>query len=58
MDFIEQLFGVSPDGGNGLLEAVYLVALLLLGVTLTLGVLRRRRRWRAPERRRRDRPNT
>jgi hypothetical protein len=24
MDFIERLFGVSPDGGSGLLEALYL----------------------------------
>ena len=25
MDFIERLFGVTPDGGSGLLEAVYFV---------------------------------
>ena len=25
MDFIERLFGVAPDGGSGLLEAVYFV---------------------------------
>lgn len=31
MQFIEQLFGVSPDGGSGALElAVLLVSLLLL----------------------------
>ena len=23
MDFIERLFGVAPDGGSGLLEALY-----------------------------------
>jgi len=26
MDFIERWFGISPDGGNGALEAVYVVA--------------------------------
>jgi hypothetical protein len=28
MDFIERLFGISPDGGSGSLEALYLVAIL------------------------------
>ena len=26
MDFIETIFGVSPDGGNGMLEVLYLIA--------------------------------
>jgi hypothetical protein len=30
MDFIEQWFGLSPDGGDGSLEALYLVALFAL----------------------------
>jgi len=32
MDFIERLFGISPDGGSGLTEAsyVFLVALVIL----------------------------
>jgi hypothetical protein len=32
MDFIERLFGISPDGGSGLTEAsyVFLVALVVL----------------------------
>jgi len=25
MDFIEQLFGISPDGGNGALELLFLL---------------------------------
>jgi len=25
MDFIERLFGVSPDGGDGTTEALYLI---------------------------------
>jgi hypothetical protein len=36
MDFIERWFGVFPDGGNGSLEAVYLLtaiaALFVVGV--------------------------
>jgi hypothetical protein len=30
MDFIERLFGVSPDRGDGSLEVVYLVVLLVI----------------------------
>lgn len=30
MDFIERLFGVSPDGGNGTLEAVYLLVIAVV----------------------------
>ena len=26
MDFIERIFGVSPDGGNGSLEGLYVTA--------------------------------
>jgi hypothetical protein len=33
MDFIERLFHVSPDGGNGTLEALYLIA-AVAGVSL------------------------
>ena len=46
MDFIEQLFGISPDGGSGALEALYLMVLpLSVGAAL---VWRRRRRRRRP----------
>jgi hypothetical protein len=27
MDFIERIFGVSPDGGNGTLELLYVVSI-------------------------------
>jgi hypothetical protein len=30
MDFIEQWFGLSPDGGDGSTEAVYLAALVVI----------------------------
>jgi hypothetical protein len=33
MDFIEKLFGVSPDGGNGVLElTLFVIPFLLLGL--------------------------
>ena len=41
MDFIEQWFGLSPDGGDGSLEALYLMALVALIAAL---VFRRRLR--------------
>ena len=41
MDFIEQWFGLSPDGGDGSLEALYLVALVSL---IAAFVFRRRLR--------------
>ncbi|MCC6717911.1 MAG: hypothetical protein IT555_08505 [Acetobacteraceae bacterium] len=28
MDFIEQLFGISPDGGDGSLEVLWIVAMI------------------------------
>ena len=30
MDFIERLFGVSPDGGDGSTELLYIAALLII----------------------------
>ena len=41
MDFIERLFGISPDGGNGVLEAVYLAAIFAIAVL----IFRRRINW-------------
>jgi hypothetical protein len=33
IDFIEKLFGVSPDGGNGALElSFFVISFLLLGL--------------------------
>ena len=29
MDFIEKLFGVSPDGGDGSLETLWLAAIVI-----------------------------
>ena len=43
MDFIEKLFGVSPDGGDGTTELVYVAALLAVVAVVILGrVLRPR----------------
>lgn len=30
MNFIEQWFGVSPDGGDGSLEVLYLIAMVVI----------------------------
>ena len=51
MDFIEQWFHVSPDGGSGALELVYLV----LVPAIVLALVRYRRQVRALLARRRDR---
>ena len=42
MNFIEKLFGVSPDGGSGTLELLLLVAPLI--AVLAIAALARRRR--------------
>jgi hypothetical protein len=34
MDFIEKWFGVSPDGGDGTTELMYLVVLIVVVVAL------------------------
>ena len=57
MHFIEDWFGISPDGGNGLLEALYLVviAFVIAGAVfrrrLRARLVRARTRSRAPGRR-------
>jgi hypothetical protein len=53
MDFIEKWFGVSPDGGDGSLEIVYIIALaVVISVFLFRSRIRnliRRRRERSRE---------
>ena len=44
MDFIERMFGVSPDGGDGSTEAIILLAITVI---LAMVVARRRRSTRA-----------
>ena len=39
MDFIERMFGISPDGGNGALE----MSLLLVVAAIPLVIVLRRR---------------
>jgi hypothetical protein len=41
MDFIERIFGISPDGGSGLFELILIVVPLLGTAALYL-----RRTWR------------
>jgi hypothetical protein len=50
MDWIEQLFGVSPDGGSGALELVYYAVFAFAIVVLV--------RWRVIRRRNRSSEST
>jgi hypothetical protein len=34
MDFIEQWFGISPDGGDGSLEALWIAAIGVVAVAI------------------------
>jgi hypothetical protein len=43
MDFIERLFGISPDGGDGSLEVLYLIA--TVAVIAAIVFRRRLRGW-------------
>jgi hypothetical protein len=36
MDFIEKIFGISPDGGSGSLEMAFLSAPILLFAALVI----------------------
>jgi hypothetical protein len=42
MDFIERIFGVSPDGGNGTLELLYVV-IVAVAIMIVLCELHRHR---------------
>jgi hypothetical protein len=42
MDFIERIFGVSPDGGNGSLELLYVAAIILAAALAAYMRYRRR----------------
>jgi hypothetical protein len=51
MDFIERLFHISPDGGSGATEAMYILAISAVAIMLALRqriarVIRRRVRRR------------
>jgi hypothetical protein len=45
MDFFERLLGLYPDGGTGLLEALYVFAIVN---AITIGAVYRARRVRRP----------
>jgi len=42
MDFVERLFGISPDGGNGLFELL-LFAIPIVGIVMLAGWRMRKR---------------
>ena len=43
MDWIEQCFGLNPDGGDGSIEAAIVTAVIVVGVTIALFVSKRLR---------------
>ena len=47
MDFIERWFGISPDGGSGLLEALYVFA--VVNTIMIAAVYWARRRGRSTD---------
>lgn len=49
MDFIERIFGVSPDGGNGSLEFFWIVFLAVAAFLASLEYFRRKYRHSASE---------
>ena len=45
MDFIERIFGVSPDGGDGSTELMYVAALLVsIALVIASVALKKKRR--------------
>lgn len=42
MDFIERLFAISPDGGDGSTEMIYIAVFVLISVAATWRWLSRR----------------
>ncbi|HKN28666.1 MAG TPA: hypothetical protein VJY34_12580 [Roseiarcus sp.] len=43
MDFIERIFGVSPDGGSGATEAMIIVAVIAMGALIVFYRQQRRK---------------
>lgn len=48
MDFIERIFGVSPDGGSGATEAMIIVAVIAMGSLIFFYRQQRRKKDLAP----------
>jgi hypothetical protein len=42
MDFIERIFGISPDGGNGTLELLYVVSIVTAIAVISYRLRRRK----------------
>ncbi|ESX18030.1 hypothetical protein X765_32425 [Mesorhizobium sp. LSHC440B00] len=43
MDFVERIFGVAPDGGDGMTEMLYITAALIVGAMVVARWWLRRR---------------
>ncbi|MFL5132971.1 MAG: hypothetical protein ACJ8C6_00270 [Microvirga sp.] len=46
MDFIERIFGIAPDGGDGTTEAMFVIAFAAVAVALAWKPLSRKLRRR------------
>ncbi len=46
MDFIERIFGIAPDGGDGTTEAMFVIAFAAAAVALAWTPIRRKLRSR------------
>jgi hypothetical protein len=49
VDFIEQWFGISPDGGDGSTEALIIIAAVAIGAAVIAGWALKRMGWFSPK---------
>lgn len=48
MDFIERMFGISPDGGDGSLEILWMAGMAVAAALAAFALYRRWRQRRIP----------
>jgi len=45
MDFIERIFGISPDGGDGSIELIYVTVLFVAAAIVIASIVLKKKRW-------------
>ena len=45
MEFLERIFGISPDGGDGTTELMYVTALFIAVAIVIASILLKKKRW-------------